>query len=64
MLKSRKAITVKAWAIIAIVIIAVIAAGAYAYYAYVAVPPAPTKIVVAYDVGGRGDKSFLSLIHI
>ena len=64
MLKSRKAVTVKAWAIIVIVIIAVIAAGAYAYYAYVAVPPAPTKIVVAYDVGGRGDKSFNDMAYL
>jgi len=64
MLKSRKAVTVKAWAIIAIVIIAVIAAGAYAYYTYVAVPPAPTKIVVAFDVGGRGDKSFNDMAYL
>jgi len=64
MLKSRKAVTVKAWAIIIIVIIAVIAAGAYAYYTYVAVPPAPTKIVVAYDVGGRGDKSFNDMAYL
>jgi len=64
MLKSRKAITVKAWAIIVIVIIAVIAAGAYAYYAYVAVPPAPTKIALAYDVGGRGDKSFNDMAYL
>jgi len=64
MLKSRKAVTVKAWAIIVIVIVAVIAAGAYAYYAYVAVPPAPTKVVVAYDVGGRGDKSFCDMAYL
>ena len=64
MLKSRKAITVKAWAIIVIVIIAVIAAGTYAYYAYVAVPPAPTKVALAYDVGGRGDKSFNDMAYL
>jgi len=64
MLKSRKAVTVKAWAIIVIVIIAVIAGGAYAYYTYLAVPPAPTKIVVAYDVGGRGDKSFCDMAYL